>query len=335
MSNTDRQSSYTPKKETSQFNTYIETPLSIGISLDFHTITRSERLVDKLKNVDIEISYDKLLSIENCLAGHVIEETKRNHGIYLHPWTIPDKFTWFAIDNIDFLENTPSGMNTLHGTAISIYQEKKHNESSKERIFDRKMNLKDVYDDCEMPILKCNYPKPKKNTRHNVTLNESKPSMIEKRKLDLAWITATVGCLHADFNKEVTSNKFKTPGTWTAFNSLTGTYNERTTNIAVLTPLIRSPPTDISTLFTAITRTGNITKQVRLWVVNEEIRNNYIFRPGELHVTFWALAALGKYIEASGVIFFMYGLKNSSGETILQGPRSSYVNFINTLSTVF
>ena len=93
LSKTDRQTSYTPKKETSQFNTYIETPSSIGISLDFHTITRSERLVDKLKNVDIGISYEKLLSIKNCLAGHVIEETKRNHGIYLPPWTIPDKFT--------------------------------------------------------------------------------------------------------------------------------------------------------------------------------------------------------------------------------------------------
>ena len=40
---------------------------------------------------------------------------------------------------------------------------------------------------------------------------------------------------------------------------------------------------------------------MRLWEVNEEIRNNYIFRPGELHVTVWALAALGKYKEASGI----------------------------------
>ena len=78
----------------------------------------------KLKNVDIGISYEKLLSIENCLAGHVMEETKGNHGIYLSRWTIPDKFILFTIDNIDFRENTPSGMNTLHGTAISIYQEK-------------------------------------------------------------------------------------------------------------------------------------------------------------------------------------------------------------------
>ena len=130
---------------------------------------------------------------------------------------------------------------------------------------------------------------------------------------------ATVGCFNADIN--VTSDKIKTPGTWTAFNSLSSKCNKKIRNIALLAPLIRSPPTDTSTLFTAIMRTGSITKQVmgdgmmtvvtfdmqlydqamRLWEVNEEIRSNYIFRPGELHVVFWALAALGKYIEASGI----------------------------------
>ena len=39
---------------------------------------------------------------------------------------------------------------------------------------------------------------------------------------------------------------------------------------------------------------------MRLWEINTEIRSNYVFRPGELHVIFWALAAIGKYIEASG-----------------------------------
>ena len=38
-----------------------------------------------------------------------------------------------------------------------------------------------------------------------------------------------------------------------------------------------------------------------LWEVNTEIRNKCIFRHGELHIIFWALAAIGKYIEASGI----------------------------------
>ena len=43
----------------------------------------------------------------------------------------------------------------------------------------------------------------------------------------------------------------------------------------------------------------NIALQLR--EADENIRGQFIFRPGELHVIFWALVALGKYIEGSGV----------------------------------
>ena len=42
--------------------------------------------------------------------------------MFLPPWLVKDTFVWFALDNIDFLESTPSGMNTHHGTAIAVYQ---------------------------------------------------------------------------------------------------------------------------------------------------------------------------------------------------------------------
>jgi len=40
---------------------------------------------------------------------------------------------------------------------------------------------------------------------------------------------------------------------------------------------------------------------MKLWVEREDIRNHFLFRPGELHIVFWALSALGKYIEGSGI----------------------------------
>ena len=89
-------------KESSTFRCNVETPLSVGISLDFHSRTRSKDLVSKLKDINIGVSYKKLMSIENCVANSVIEETKANDGVYLPPWTVQDNFTWFAIDNIDF-----------------------------------------------------------------------------------------------------------------------------------------------------------------------------------------------------------------------------------------
>ena len=43
-------------------------------------------------------------------------------GVFLPPWLVKDTFVWFALDNIEFLESTPCGMNTLHGTALAVYQ---------------------------------------------------------------------------------------------------------------------------------------------------------------------------------------------------------------------
>ncbi len=40
---------------------------------------------------------------------------------------------------------------------------------------------------------------------------------------------------------------------------------------------------------------------MKLWVEREDIRKQFLFRPGELHVVFWALAALEKYVEGSGI----------------------------------
>ena len=214
MSKTDKQVSYTTKKETSQFNTLIGTPLSVGIALDFHSYTRSEQLVSKLNDLSIGLSYKKLLSIENAIAADVVEETKPNNGVYLPPWSVPDEFTCFAIDNIDFLEQTPSGMNTLHGTAIAMYQQKTEGECSSERIFDRERKLKDIFDDCEIPLLNCSKPKPKKSTRYNVSLLESEPFMDEKRKTDLVWVMGTV---------KSSNEEDKSPGTWAVFNSFNST----------------------------------------------------------------------------------------------------------------
>ena len=43
-------------------------------------------------------------------------------GVYRAPWLVQNMFVWFALDNTEFLESTPSGMNTLHGTVIAVYR---------------------------------------------------------------------------------------------------------------------------------------------------------------------------------------------------------------------
>ena len=40
---------------------------------------------------------------------------------------------------------------------------------------------------------------------------------------------------------------------------------------------------------------------MKLWCSVRDITNSFLFRPGELHIVFWALACIGDYIEGSGL----------------------------------
>ena len=42
--------------------------------------------------------------------------------MFLPPDIVKGRHVYFAIDNIDFSEDTPDGKRTLHGTAMAIYQ---------------------------------------------------------------------------------------------------------------------------------------------------------------------------------------------------------------------
>ena len=40
---------------------------------------------------------------------------------------------------------------------------------------------------------------------------------------------------------------------------------------------------------------------MKLWCNIDQISQLFLFRPGELHIIFWALASVGDYIEGSGI----------------------------------
>ena len=62
------------------------------------------------------------MEIETVIANTVLEKTKSMGGVFRPPWLGNVIFVSFALDNIDFLESTPCGMNTLHGIATAVYQ---------------------------------------------------------------------------------------------------------------------------------------------------------------------------------------------------------------------
>ena len=90
-------------------------------------------------------------------------------------------------------------------------------------------------------------------------------------------------------------------------------------NSEVVTPLFRTPPTDLATLYTALKLTQNISAIVvgperrtlitldldlfnRALQIQVSTKNkNWILKPGGLHLCFAALHALGKQVEGSGM----------------------------------
>ena len=107
-----------------------------------------------------------------------------------------------------------------------------------------------------------------------------------------------------------------------------------------------TPPTQYDTLYTAFMRIHNIASRVmgpgkkvvvtpdlqlydmamRLWIERADIRDKFLFRPSELHVALWALTALGKYVEGSGIdqVWIEAGLYSPKTVTQILNGKNLY-----------
>ena len=57
---------------------------------------------------------------------------KQNDGVYLPPDIVLGRHVFFAVDNVDFSEDTCDGRKTFHGAAMAIYQETKPGDAKLE-----------------------------------------------------------------------------------------------------------------------------------------------------------------------------------------------------------
>ena len=119
---TPRQASY--ESTNANCNTYqrIETPLSVGVGLYLYHAIRSKKLIKFFSDLNICISYDKVIVIKQDILNSIIKKCNENNGVFL-PLTLSKKRpVFFAIDNTDLKIDTFDGRNQLHGTAIAVYQ---------------------------------------------------------------------------------------------------------------------------------------------------------------------------------------------------------------------
>ena len=342
---TNRQMSHDSK----EFRTYRETPFAVGNAIFARVRFRSKLLNEFLYDINSGISYDKVMDIENSVADHVYECMKK-YGYYLPVSKTESKqFHWYALDNVDFLEDTPNGMNTTHATGIVQISSNNDNVS---RI---------SYPELKRPSSKNYVNQIQTIPMHQYKLSDPKPKKkldieLKSKELDVdfknfSWV---LGCLNLDRLRE---NSI--PGTWGAFNSLVSSKPPCKTSVVMIPPLIPQTPTDIGVLYSCLLYVKNISNQVnpagmrtvvtfdmqlydlamRIWCNVNHIEKDFLFRPGELHIIFWALATVGDYIEGSGIdqAWVEAGLYSATtvSNQILKGKhlyRSLECNFVTTIS---
>lgn len=272
-------------KNSKTLRTTREMPRQLGIAIAVRQAFRSKKLVNMLHDFGLCVNYDRVLRLETQIATTVLERMLLNDGIYLPPDIVEGRFIFFAIDNIDFNEDTSDGKCTLHGTSMAIYQrcdaqDKAQITEIRGRTQNRSLkalpNTVTTLLDCHKPL-----SKPKSPAYISFNLKEySPPELLEACLTDLAWLMgrslvksnkenvyntpSTAKCIGD--SKEV-SNESKGLGTikcsipsWSAYNSLL-TCEVPKTRVSVA-PLIAAPAHEWKTLLTVLMQAQGINSKV-------------------------------------------------------------------------
>lgn len=116
---TDRQVS---NKKSEVVKTSHEMPQQLAVGLAVHQLVRSKDLVNLLHGFGASAEYNRVLRVESQIEESVLKRMENVDGMFLPPDLVEGRHLFFAIDNVDFAEDTYDGRSTLHGTSIAIYQ---------------------------------------------------------------------------------------------------------------------------------------------------------------------------------------------------------------------
>ena len=72
----------------------------------------------------MSVEYNRILRAEAQIEKHVLQCMEQNDGIFIPPDVVSGRRVFFAVDNVDFAEDTPDGKRTMHGTEMAIFQRK-------------------------------------------------------------------------------------------------------------------------------------------------------------------------------------------------------------------
>lgn len=92
-------------------------PQQSAVGLAVHQAVRSKEFICMLHRFGMSVDYNTIFIVEAQIESSAPKRMAQNDGLHLPPDTVMERHIFFAIDDVDFAEDTPDGKRTFHGTA--------------------------------------------------------------------------------------------------------------------------------------------------------------------------------------------------------------------------
>ena len=244
---------------------------------------RDEATINILHQQGASVHYKWLLRLENRIANTVLEKMITNQGYFVPDDFVKGRFTFFAVDNIDFKEDTPDGKRTFHGTVMVMYQRKLSADPVVENMLSTNINetkLKKI-PDTVIPLVECNLSnrKPWQPVFNEFKIGDKNEMLFQEHypeialflaksilrnpldsKLELYGPEKIIECLGGDHDAPIPiteSSQVSCVPPWSGFNSLISSLTLPLTRISTL-PLIAAPAHEYQTLLTVLKQAQGI-----------------------------------------------------------------------------
>ena len=277
-----------------------------------------------LHGFGMSVDYNRILRVEAQIEASVLKCMELNNGLYIPPDVVFGRHVFFAVDNVDFAEDTPDGKNTVHGTAMAIYQRQEPDDVAVELAVDPgdqcRRSIRQLPESVTT-LLECPAPpgKPVGPTFPQFSFRTEDQLPLYIKKQDFTWL------LGRSLTRKINNGEIEDdqpPSTdipvWSGYNStmrspmpLTRVGNP---------PLIAAPAHEWQTLLTILMQAQNIKTMVvgqnrrtaisldmglyqpakKLQMTRQDLEH-IILRPGELHIVMAQLRTIGAFIEDSGL----------------------------------
>ena len=300
------------------------TPKHIALAITGKHLTGSKELIKILNRFGHCVSYDEVAKYETQCIEHLLLDTSENE-VALPSNISAGNFVQAAADNLDFSEETLDGKNTTHITTLVLYQRCLNGRFAKHIPMKKSSRRKPL---SELPLSKNTLNFSKQCRKLNVPTvlfksagsEENSGESDQKKKavdLDMAWVFARI-CPSKPFSVTLKPlEKQSVPG-WSAFNALISTNEPDITNIGYC-PVIPSPPTEYSTVYTVMKTVQKMMRRLNQkhsvitfdeaiyckakeiqWRCKDEFSDT-VLRLGGFHTALNFISVIGKRYEESGL----------------------------------